>query len=210
MAIRITGRQVAVGSDLRELIESKLPRLEKYCGRVPSVDVTVSKDRYEHKVEMKVKAGAQSAAAVVKDANVSRAVEKLFDRVEQQFRKKNTKRVTSQKRHGLKGDRVEKVAKVVRAGLVKKSEEPPTARPKAKAKRANSARISPVTVEKLNVRVFDGEDGPLRTMSLEEAAEALFFEDENFLCFLEKTSGALRVIYRRKDGNFGLLRPLGK
>jgi len=47
----------------------------------------------------------------------------------------------------------------------------------------------------------------MKPMSVEEAAMQLDISDSSFLVFLNPATERVNVIYRRKDGNFGLIEP---
>ncbi len=47
----------------------------------------------------------------------------------------------------------------------------------------------------------------MKPMSIEEAAMQLDISDSSFLVFLNPATERVNVIYRRKDGNFGLIEP---
>jgi putative sigma-54 modulation protein len=47
----------------------------------------------------------------------------------------------------------------------------------------------------------------IKPMSAEEAAMQMELLDKNFFVFTNASSGSINVLYRRKDGNFGLIKP---
>lgn len=48
---------------------------------------------------------------------------------------------------------------------------------------------------------------PVKPMSVEEAVEQMELLGHDFFVFIEAMSGNINVLYRRKDGNYGLLEP---
>jgi putative sigma-54 modulation protein len=48
---------------------------------------------------------------------------------------------------------------------------------------------------------------PAKPMSIEEAVEQLGASSDEFLVFTNASSQTLAVLYRRKDGNYGLIEP---
>ena len=48
---------------------------------------------------------------------------------------------------------------------------------------------------------------PMKPMSAEEAAGQMEAVDHNFFLFLNEESGKMNVLYRRKDGDYGLIEP---
>jgi putative sigma-54 modulation protein len=45
-------------------------------------------------------------------------------------------------------------------------------------------------------------------MSLEEAAMQMDLLDKSFFIFTNASSGNINVLYKRNDGNFGLIEPI--
>ena len=56
-------------------------------------------------------------------------------------------------------------------------------------------------------RVVSVDSSPLKPMSLEEAILQLGSTEMEFLVFCQASSRRVSVLYRRKDGNFGLIEP---
>lgn len=92
------------------------------------------------------------------------------------------------------------VGAAARQAAVAVAEEPRT----ATRRRKTVDRSMPVLAESVGVHIFLQPPLSPRTLSLEEAAEELYFTDENFLCFFNDSSRELSVMFRRKDGNFGV------
>jgi putative sigma-54 modulation protein len=88
MSTRIKGRHVKITKEVREYIESKLPRIEKYADRVHGIDVVIEKDAYQHKAELMLKDGPISVTVTTRDPNLMRAVDLLVDKAEAQLKKK--------------------------------------------------------------------------------------------------------------------------
>jgi len=49
----------------------------------------------------------------------------------------------------------------------------------------------------------------VKPMSVEEAVMQMDLLNKDFLAFTDDTSGEMNVVYRRKDGNYGLIVPQG-
>ena len=82
---------------------------------------------------------------------------------------------------------------------------------KVKHKRGG-ARISPRRVARSAPtpeapRIVRVDSSPLKPMSLEEALLELSGSEKEFLVFCHASSRRVSVLYRRKDGNYGLIEP---
>jgi len=57
-------------------------------------------------------------------------------------------------------------------------------------------------------RIIKNKTFELKPMSQDEAAMQMDLLDKDFFIFTNEITGNINVIYRRKDGNFGLIEPL--
>lgn len=210
MPVRITGRHVEITKSLRDYIDKKLPRIEKYTDRIQSLEVVVEKDSYNHKVELRMKAGPITINANVQDPELLRAIDLLIDKVERQLSKKSQrlrerKRTTSTTKKSMPAllDLEEAGVAGQNGGtaVITKSKKATAARTRER----RAARVQPILAENVGVHIFQRGQHNCKTMDLHEAAEELFFTDENFLCFQNEDTRQLAVMYRRQDGNFGMI-----
>lgn len=211
MSVRITGRHMEITDEIRRYIDKKLARLERYMERAQSVEVILEQHHgYEYKAELLVKDGPVSITAKTKDVELTRAIDTLIDKAEHQLKKKWEKVRGATKKQKSRGAlKRTSGLETSEAELVEQEGELDGAVAVATRRRSRVARRAmPVTIEKLDLQIFPAERVTPPTLTLEEAAEELFFEDENFLVFRENDSGQLQILYRRKDGNFGLLEPV--
>lgn len=217
MPVRITGRHLEVTPDIREYIEKKLPKLEKYTDRAHSVEMVLEKSKYQHKVELRLKAGPIAVDASMQDADLSRAIDLLLDKVERQLQKK-MERLRGNKKH--RADSVRKgtlpVAGAAREELAPSPRGGTATLAPRRVKRAKKAEAAanrhdlPIVAENVGVRIFPAQQVLMHNMSVEEAAEELYFTDEHFFLFINEESHHPNVIFRRRDGNFGLVEPIGE
>lgn len=226
MAIRVTGHHVKITREMRSYIESKLPRLEKYTDRIQSLEIVLEPDGYQILAELRLKAGPIDVNAKHRDVDAMKAIDLLMDKVEAQLKKKYDK-LRGKKKDLTQANRNAKKADLAgsevgldgrptgRVNSPKVATRPATSTPSSQAKPAGGGRKGngrldrehPVMLDKLNVRVFPSTREVMDRYSVEEAAEELFFKDENFLCFINAQSGDVNVVYRRKDGNFAVIEP---
>ena len=213
MSVRITGRHMEVTDGMREYVEKKLKRLSRYMERVQSVEVIFEHDHgYEYKAELLVKDGPVSVTAKTKDAQWQRAVDMLVDKAERQLKKKWEKVRGATKKQKAKG--AAKELGFVEEETSEEEEEETAEEPGApvavatRKKKKQVKRQLPTVIEKLDLYLFPPEEVDVSTMSVAEAAESLFFNDQSFLAFRDSETGDLMVVYRRNDGNIGVLKPV--
>ncbi|MGB9692503.1 MAG: ribosome hibernation-promoting factor, HPF/YfiA family [Candidatus Sumerlaeaceae bacterium] len=215
MSVRITSRHFDLTPEVQQYVEKKLSRLKRYIENAQSVEVLIERDRYEHKVELMVKDGPVSITAKTKDPKLLPAIDALMDKAERQLKKKWEKVRGATKKQKAKGS----PKKAAAVGVVTESAEEEAEEEEAETESASVAvatrkratskrRAMPLEIEKLGLLVFPPEELEVPTLSIDDAAFELFFEDEHFLCFRDEESEDLCIIYRRKDGNLGILKPV--
>jgi len=79
-------------------------------------------------------------------------------------------------------------------------------------RRATSARVLPPPsllppADEVLPRIVRASRYHVRPLSVEEAARAVEQGPDGFLVFRNAGTGAINVLYRRKDGDFGLIEP---
>lgn len=89
---------------------------------------------------------------------------------------------------------------------VKKYKEKLVSHRKGTAKTAETEPASPALHE--GARIIKNKRFELKPMSSDEAAMQMEHLDKSFFVFINDISGDINVIYRRQDGNFGLIEPV--
>lgn len=88
---------------------------------------------------------------------------------------------------------------------VKKYKEKLVSHRKGEGKTAEAIVKTPVAE---TGRIIKRKRFDMKPMSPDEAVMQMELLDKNFFVFTNDTSGDINVIYRRKDGNFGLIEPV--
>ena len=181
MRLDITGRHVTVTPALRQLITKRLGTLERVLNdSAISAQVIVTKEKYRHMVEMAIHTrGDHTLSGNAEDTSWPLAMRQASIKIEQQAKK-------------LKGkwdSRKRQTAKVVR-----------------------NREVTPETTEAAPIsttpRVIKATRYAVKPMSVDDAATLLDGGDDDFLVFRDATDDdAVAVMYRRKDGNLGLIQP---
>ena len=180
MRLDITGRHVTVTPTLRQLITQRLGTLQRVLNDAAlSALVIVTKEKYRHKVEMAIHTRGDHTLSGAAEANSwPLAIRQASVKIEQQAKK-------------LKGkwdSRKRQSAKVVRnRKLTPESVDIPTTEPGPRVIRATRYPVKPMTVDDAALRLDEADDG--------------------FLVFRDADDDSVAILYRRKDGNFGLIQP---
>lgn len=104
MNVNITGRELKATEAIKDYVEKKLARIEKYFGdEAIDVNVTIKKESSTSDIaEMYVSVRGMSYKAVTEDKDLYAAMDKDIDILEGQIRKAKTKREKMQKDSSLK------------------------------------------------------------------------------------------------------------
>ena len=92
MNMRITGKDVKVTEAIKDYIEKKMERLEKYFGENFDVSVTIRTEKSEQIAEMSVRVKDSIYRAVTAHRDLYASIDKDLDILEGQIRKLKTKK----------------------------------------------------------------------------------------------------------------------
>jgi putative sigma-54 modulation protein len=201
MQLDITGRHVEITSPIRQLIERRLARLERLLNdSLLSVKVVLTLEKYRHRAEVIVHARGDNTLRGQGEGNAwPLSVRQAVEKIEQQAHKVKTK--WSERKRSDTRRRVPVAARAgatlgrARGGAVAAEQ---LARGE-KAERAEAADRPP--------RVIRATRYAVKPMSVEDAVMRLEETPETFLVFRNADSDTVSILYRRKDGNVGLIEP---
>ena len=181
MRLDITGRHVEVTPSLRQLITRRLATLQRVLNDAAvSALVIVTKEKYRHKVEMVIHARGDHTLSGMGEGNTwPLAIRQASQKIEQQAKK-------------LKGKWDDRR----RNGAARRS---PLALNAAGAEAGGDTAAA--------ARIVRARNYAIKPMSVEDAALRLDDGSDTFLVFRNADDDALTILYRRKDGNLGLIEP---
>jgi putative sigma-54 modulation protein len=177
MQINITAKGVAVPPKLKETAEQKLAKLQRLLSPISTVDITCSRERQWRKVEMAVEANGLLVRGEEKGLELQSALEALINKLERQVKKSRSK-------------------------LIQRYREAPETR-------AAWSELSPevdLSAETLPALVRSKRVS-LKPMTPEEAASQMELVGHDFFVFTNAETEQVNVLYRRRDGNYGLIEP---
>jgi putative sigma-54 modulation protein len=178
MQTTITGRHFEVTDALRQHIDTKIQKMERFLGGITDLHVVLSVEKHRHSAEITLlQANGNTLRSLEETHDMYESVDKVIEKIEKQARKLNRKRETSRK--GRKSTKDLEV-------LVDDSEIPET----------GSAP-----------KVIRSQKFAVKPMPVDEAAMQLGMAPDGFLVFLNSESDQINVMYKRKDGNYGLIEP---
>ena len=175
MKTTILLRQVTVKDDVRELIEKKIGKLDKFFLENAEAYVTLSKKREQEILELTITADGVLFRSEVTGPSFCHAIDSAVDNIERQIRKNKT-RLAKKIRSGSFLD-------VVAADLG-----------------ASADDVEEETEFPIRRKTFD-----LKPMTAEEAIMQMNLLGHAFFVFEDQDTEQICVVYKRKNGEYGLI-----
>lgn len=181
MKFNIRGEQIEVTEALREYVEKKIGRLERYFEAPPTseVNVTLSVIREKQCVEVTIPFPAMLLRAEEKGSDMYASIDLVVDKLERQIRKHKTK-ANRKVRQEAGYKNVFKEDVVTPVHLLEDEED----------------------YEVVRTKRFT-----LKPMDVEEAILQMNMVGHNFFVFANSDSSQVNVVYKRADGKYGLIEP---
>lgn len=177
MDIVFSGKGISINPAIRSYTENKLGKLTRLVSDIIDIQVTLSVQKYLQIVDITVKSSNGGFTAAAQTTDMYASVNEAVDNLLKQVRR------SSRRAKSHKGRRRPDRAEVWEETSTEAAGETP-AGPK-------------VLVERL----------PVKPMSVEEATMQISASENNFIVFRNSTGNALNILYRRRDGDLGLIEP---
>ena len=174
MKCQITGKNIVVTDAIRNAIETKLRRMDKYFVINEDVEAKVLIRTYKNaqKIEITIFTKMMDFRVEVKDDDLYAAVDLAIDKLEGQMRKLKTK---LDRRHRESLGRA-----IAFENFISEQDD---------------SNDEVVIVKELD----------LSPMDMEEAITKMEALDHSFFVYLDSEDEKVSVLYRREDGNYGVL-----
>lgn len=185
MATEITGRNYDIPADIRALVEKKLSKIqEKLFDDVIDVRVVLQVEKYRNICEILITGKEHDVKTVQEsDESMQDAVNSAIDHLKRQAQKNRKKIRDHHRKEGNGRNVTEWAVQVIEPGRMR--EETETRAP----------------------RIVKTNNITIRPMSIEEAALRLDDSKNDFIVFRDIDNERVSVIYKRQDGNLGLIAP---
>jgi len=185
MSVECTGRNVEVTASLQQLALQRTQRLERRLGGPAVVRVVLSQEKHRFGAEVIASHRRRRWKAQEETTGDPRAAVALaFEKIDAQA-KKDLERGRDRKHRGAPGESIRRAKPA--------PEEPAGAAAGARAGK----------------RIVRGgqQRQPAKPMSIEEAGLRLETSRQDFLVFRDSSNERISIVYRRGDGDFGLIVP---
>lgn len=195
MEVVVVGKHTEVDSALRALTVEKVQRVAKFASDVRRVDVDYEQHPTRraddsHACEILVHVRQHLVKGTAAGAEHVIALERALDKVEEQMRRLHGRRVERRT-----GSRARSARDAAVAAAATTTTEEPAPGPSTDASSSNGSEPTVVKSKQFDVR----------PMGVAEAALQMELLGHDFYLFTLAESGQAAVVYRRRDGELGLI-----
>jgi putative sigma-54 modulation protein len=167
---------------VRAYAEEKLSRVKKYIEEPIDAQAVLSVEKkIRHSAEVTIVAKGITIKGSEQTNDMYAAIDAVVDKIERQLKRYKEKI----KKHKSLSGRERQVRKTVLA-----------------AESIDEGKGEPVIIR--------SHSFPVKPISVEEAVMQMDLLQKDFLVFTDDVTEDINVVYRRKDGNYGLIVPQGK
>lgn len=191
MQVNVTFRHIDATDALRRYADAKVQRLAKYLHRPIDAHVILSVAKRRHFAEVTLNADRHTLNAKEETGDLYSAIDLVVEKLETQVRKQAGK--LKRLKHATVSPR-------------KRAAPPPVEVPAVPGLRVDVIRADSFS-RRNGPEIIKTSRLPVKPMSVEEAVMQMDLMSNDFLVFRNAESAALSVVYRRKDGNYGLIEP---
>jgi len=175
----IKGRHIEITEALRNYLEKKLNKLDKHFDSILEATVALSVEKKRQIVEVTLQASKAIIRVEVETGDMYASIDKVVDRLERKIQKYKEKYLKKPHPRAITGkNEIEK----------------------------NESGL-PEKVLNKSYNIVKTKRFAVKPMSVEEAAMQMDLLGHSFFVFANDQTNIVNVLYKRKDGNFGLIEP---
>ncbi|CAF23062.1 Uncharacterized protein PRO82_001679 [Candidatus Protochlamydia amoebophila] len=191
--VKITGRHVEITDSMKSYAMEKISKIERFMDRIIDVNVIMDIQKIDHKVEIILKAGHTKIQSQAATPDMYASIDKAIARLEAQIRRYKSK---IQDHHAKSLAIIDMNVNVLRNPSAE--EEMEEEESEFSASVTNGHIVGGHEIVKRETR-------PLKTLTFDEAIMKMELSQDVFLIFKNEEDQKLKVIYRRKDGHYGII-----
>jgi putative sigma-54 modulation protein len=177
MQITITGKNMEITPAIKQYAQEKLVKMHKYLESISDAHVILSLQKYLHIAEITLHANGITIRAEERSDDMYSSLDLVMDKIERQLRKYKEKIMA----HGLR-----------------------------KGNRLGASKLTSSLAEDMGEevgKVLRTKRFPVKPQYPDEAIMQMELLGHNFYVFRNADTEEINVIYKRKDGNYGLIEP---
>lgn len=175
MKFNVIGRKYTVRDNVKEYVEKKLSKLDKFFKDEPSARVVMGTIKDNEYIEVQINSGGMIFRAEVEDSEIFAAIDRSVDIIERQIRKNKTRLAKR-----LRENSLDDIQLISGASFVDDD-------------------------EKSEFEIVKRKRFAVKPMSTEEAILQMNLLGHSFFVFKNIDTNEMNVVYTRKDGKYALI-----
>ncbi|MGL6174179.1 MAG: ribosome hibernation-promoting factor, HPF/YfiA family [Cellulosilyticaceae bacterium] len=177
MKYNVIARNIELTKGLEHAVMDKVVKLDKYFGETAQAQVTLSVEKQRHIIEITIPFNGQILRAEVESDNMYAIIDDAVDIIEKQVTRFKNKLRTRNRSNPIPA--------------------------------LNPFFINHVAddEEDVSLRVDKKKNFAIKPMDTEEAVMQMELLGHNFFVYLDAHSEEVNVVYKRKNGTYGLIEP---
>lgn len=194
--ISVTGRHVLVTDTMKEYVIEKISKIGRFNTRIIDVNVVMDIQKLDHRIDITMKTDHIVIKSTATSENMYTSIDKAIDKLENQLRRYKS-RITD---HHLKATPgIDMNVYILEAPrdeqLLEVNDE------------IDSENRAQLIDGYRPHKIISRETRHLKTLNNDEAIMKMELSGDMFMIFRAEDDRKLKVIYRRSDGNFGIIEP---
>jgi putative sigma-54 modulation protein len=211
MKFSVTFRKMDATDAIKQYAEEKVKKIKRYFPDPINAKVVLGLERYQHRADINI---TLHNGLVLKGSDTSddmySSIDMAVGRIEKQVRRYKDKIRSHKPQSGpmlaFRRDVIEEEEEEAAAAAAPEPAPEPVIDPAGTMGTMGAVGEEQVTVGPDGLpRVIRSDSFTARPMSIEEAVMQLNLMNNAFLVFTNAANQAINVIYRRNDGNYGLI-----
>ena len=200
--IDVVGRNVQVTDSMKSYAMEKVLKIERFNLRIIDVSITMDIQKLDHRVDIKLKIDHIKIKSQATTTDMYASIDLAVDKIQSQLRKYKDKIRDHQARHASSID--------MKVNILKRVEEFDEEEAEYDLKKINGSYEDGQLHNNL-VAAYRPHDIvhkktiPLRVLTNQEAVMKMELSGDAFLLYRCEEDNKLKVMYRSKDGNFGVI-----
>ncbi len=191
--IQINGRHVQVTDAMKQYAETKLAKIERFHNHIMDIHVTMDIQKIEHSVTLVIKFDHFKIKSHASTTDMYASIDQAVDKLQKQIRRWKEK---IQEHSNKKLSAVD-----IKVNVVK--------RPFNELDEINaeieSERMHDIEKTLTPGHIIGEKTIPLKDLLVDEAIMKMELSGDAFLLYRSQEDRKIKVIYRRDDGNYGII-----
>ncbi|NLM04829.1 MAG: ribosome-associated translation inhibitor RaiA [Clostridiales bacterium] len=176
MKVIVSGKNIDITEVLRDTVEAKISKLDKYFSEGAEAQATLSVEKYRQIIEVTIPINGAILRAEESSDDMYTSIDKVVDKLIRQLRKHKVKMQKGRSQF----------YETIRFENITQSDEED---------------------DKYDPKIVKTKRFPIKPMSPEEAVLQMELIGHSFFVFANAETDEVNVVYKRKDGNYGLIEP---